>query len=334
MKVEAFAGDGRYHSFITATTSNYCPEGPHKIKLPLPESEYVLTIDNGSNSLGLCIADVKTKAIYFAANFMRSVEKNSADFISEFTVTLKYFFQTIDKIAYVKIEEPYNRRDPRFANSYATLKLCYNTVKHICKTNDTIFIPTLPAVWQPQFIGEEKKYSSSVNKTIIKSKVKLLYPMINLKNQDVYDAIGMKEAFFKDDIQDGCFIRVNTSTQAKIQMNKEATVKVYDVKKVNSEILKDDLYPFHKKMNFEPKVSAFGYNNKFSLIENIRTGLFYRKNDLLVTLVSVDLKLLPVLYAIPNDLKNIREGSQVIIAGRIGGEFTGYASEGTLTITV
>lgn len=324
MKIEAIDGSGTEHFFYTKNNNAYCPKGDHKVEIPLRKSSYLLAIDNGTNSLGLCISEISTQKIFFACNLMRTDGDTPYEFSKKMEIFLKHLIDTIDRIDYLKLEEPYNSRDPRFAHSYATLKANYDIIKKIALDKGMIFIPTLPTVWFSSFISKEEKDGRG-NKTLIKHKVKSIYPMIKLKNQDVYDAIGLKESFFIEDIAENCFIRVSTSTLQKKRLNKPLKFDFFEIN-TEKEIILDSLFDLPKEDRnlIINGFSQFGYNSRFSLVENFTTALNYRPYSLLFSVINVDEKILPDLYLSKNKIKNVYKDKKLLLVGHTleqSGEF-------------
>ncbi len=319
MNIEAVIGDGSTHRFSSRDRA-YCTTGEHKVDLPLPEDNYVITIDTSSNSLGFSISSVTTQSIYFAGNFIKEYKTQSSyDFISEFITCLEHFFKTIRYIRYVKIEEPYNSRDRRFAQSYAVLKSVFNSIAGLSSKYGAIFISTQPSSWMHTFFGTDKiNLEHSSNKANIKSKVRSLYPVIQLPTQDVYDAIGMKEVFFKKDIAPNCFLAMNTSTKINKKLGKEVHYKFYK-KNINLESMVNDLIPKRHLDVLTIDYQQFGFNSDFDIVENFNTAFYYKPDSIILFKIVIDMKILPILYK--SDLKNIKENEEIImLAHCLGGD--------------
>lgn len=319
MNIEAITGDGSTHRFSSRDKS-YCSTGDHKVDLPLPEDTYVITIDTSSNSLGFTISSTTTQSIYFAGNFIKEYKTQSSyDFTSEFITCLEHFFKTIKYIRYVKIEKPYNSRDRRFAQSYAVLKSVFDSIAGLSEKYGAIFIPTQPSSWMNTFLGTEKEnleYSS--NKANIKSKVRSLYPVIQLPTQDVYDAVGMKEVFFIKDIAPNCFLAMNTSTKINKRLGKEVHYKFFK-NNVKLEDMVNDLIPKRHLDILTIDYQQFSFSGDFELIENFNTAFYYKPDSIILFRLTVDIKVLPFLYK--SDLKNIKENEEIILVAHcLGGD--------------
>lgn len=315
MKVECQDGNWTKHEFSLNQPNNYCPNGAYMLELNVAPDNYVITIDNGTSSLGICIATV-SGTLVFLGNIIREEEESATDFINKFGILLDYLLKTVKTVRYVKVEEPYNIRDPRFAASQGILKTSFSMIKQICSTKGVIFIPTKPSVWESQFIGKCKKGQA---KSLIKRSVKNLCPELTLYRQDVYDAVGLMVNFLQSDKSEITFLNMNTSTKIK----NGSFLDYYHVRIYPADQCKPDIlfsgFQLETPSPVERGIQIFGYNTEFTLLEHLITSCYYRPYDIIVSSVTVDLKFLPVLYQVPNNLNNITEGSNVIIVWAKGG---------------
>ena len=295
MQIEMIDGNGNYYTF-NSSNKDFAPTGPHKIDFPIGEDNFLLTIDNGTNSLGFSLSSLRTQTLYYAGNFIRDYG-TSNDFINEFIIFLRHLLRTLNKIKFAFVESPYLRESAK-NNSYATLRNSFNTIKQtILETGNCHFFAENPSSWMSSFLEPSDKVYKE-NKRNIMNKVRGLYnlPFYKFKKGDVYDAIGIKENFFKHNTAPNCYLRTTTTTLPPTPRNKTTYMNWAFM---SPETTKDAIYKnmfLDKEPYTNNGVTLFSYNPDFEFFENLYTFNYYSPTTISVCFVEVTYDILHIFY--------------------------------------